>query len=253
MLLTDGIPNHDEDLRVYESGILDVANNESIDLVTKLRLALGEISEDVLDVLISRSNDITAMTRRAKGVSDVVVTRQMKRWHALHTLEVVYRDTFNNQLNDRYQQKFEEYRDLAKQARLYTLRFGIGIVSNPVPAAQPPVLTLAPVLGLQASTYFVCLTWVSNLGQEGAPGKILTIDTADGQGPVVGAQNVPVGIVGFNVYMGLSADALALQNSAPIAVNGSFALVGALSSGPAPGTGQSPDYYITGGSGLTRG
>ena len=34
----------------------------------------------------------------AKGVSDVVVTPQLKRWHALHALGVVYRDAFNNQL-----------------------------------------------------------------------------------------------------------------------------------------------------------
>ncbi len=52
------------------------------------------------------------MRRRAIGVSDVVVTRQMKRWHALHTLEIVYRDAFNNQLNDRYQAKFVEYQEL---------------------------------------------------------------------------------------------------------------------------------------------
>ncbi len=75
------------------------------------------------------------------GVTDVVVTPQMKRWHALHTLEIVYRDAFNNQLNDRYQAKFQEYQDLARNAREHTIRFGIGLALTPIPQAQPPALS----------------------------------------------------------------------------------------------------------------
>jgi len=253
MLLTDGSPNDTNDLQVYESAILDVANNESIDLGKKLDLALAEVSDDVLDVLITRSNDFTAVTRRARGVSDVVVTAQLKRWHALHTLEVFYRDAFNNQLNDRYQQKSQEYRDLARQERLYTLRFGIGLVSNPVPIATPPVLTTMQT-ALGGATYFVQLSWISSLGHEGAPGNILTLDTVSGFGPVVSAQGVPAGIAGFNVFVGLSPDSLTLQNASAVPVGSSFTLGnGGLISGRSPGTGQSPDYYVTGGSGLTRG
>jgi hypothetical protein len=253
MLLTDGSPNDTLDLQEYESAILDVAHNESIDLSTKLDLALAEVSENVLDVLIGRSNDLTAVTRRARGVSDVVVTPQMKRWHATHTLEVFYRDAFNNQLNDRYQQKSLEYRELARQERLYTLRFGIGLVSNPVPIAGAPVLTTAQA-SLGAATYFIQVSWISSLGQEGAPGPILTVDTLDGSGPVVSVQNIPAGITAFNVFEGLSPDRLTLQNTSPVPVGSSFALgAGGLISGRPPGLGQSPDYYVTGGSGLTRG
>ena len=59
----------------------------------------------------------------------------MKRWHALHTLAVVYRDAFNNQLNDRYRNKWEEYRELARNAREQTFEFGIGLVATPIPQA----------------------------------------------------------------------------------------------------------------------
>src|SRR5437763_15819594 len=128
MLLTDACPNDTEALRVYESAVLDVANNESIDLAIKLGLALDEVIEDVLDILLSHSSDAAALLRRMKGVSDVVVTPQMKRWHAVHALEVFYRDAFNNQLNDRYQAKFLEYHELSRVAKLHTVRFGIGLV-----------------------------------------------------------------------------------------------------------------------------
>jgi len=47
---------------------------------------------------------------------------------------------------------------------------------------------------------------------------------------------------------------LALQNSTPVAVGGSYTLseTGPVS-GNAPGNGQVPDFYVTGGSNLNRG
>src|SRR6185436_9710358 len=114
MLLTDGNPNADENLRVYESAILEVAHAEMIDLAVKLDLATEEIAQEVLDFLLDHTGaDPQAAGRRSIGAADVVVTRQVKRWHAVHTLEIVYRDAFNNQLNDRYRPKFLEYRELS--------------------------------------------------------------------------------------------------------------------------------------------
>jgi hypothetical protein len=60
--------------------------------------------------------------------------------------------------------------------------------------------------------------------------------------------------VGFNVYMGLTAEAITLQNSSPIAVGSSFTLPDSgLISGVAPGNGQAADIYIVGGPMLRRG
>src|ERR1700732_1929439 len=160
MLLTDVCPNDTEALRVYESAVLDVANTEAIDLKVKLRLALDEIVDDVLDILLSHSTDFTALSRRTRGVSDVVVTPQMKRWHALHTLEVFYRDAFNNQLNDRYQAKSQEYHELSRVARLHTVRFGIGLVNNPMPQADSPLVTFT--IGTPpAAVFYIQVAWVS--------------------------------------------------------------------------------------------
>ena len=253
MLLNDGTPNDTEALRVYESAVLDVANMESIDLVIKLRLALDEIVEDVLDILLSHSTDISALSRRMKGVSDVVVTGQLKRWHAVHTLEVFYRDAFNNQLNDRYQDKFDEYHELSRVARLHTVRFGIGLVNNPIPRADLPKVTFtngAP----PAAVYYIQVTWVASSGQEGAPSKLTAIATADGQVPVIQAVNPPSSATGFNVYVSLTPDDLMLQNASPIAVGGSLTLneTGPVD-GREPGNGQVPDLYVTGGSNLSRG
>ena len=65
----------------------------------------------------------------------------MKRWHALHTLAIVYRDAFNNQLNDRYLAKWQRISELSRKARDdTTLQFGIGLVMTPIPQAQAPAI-----------------------------------------------------------------------------------------------------------------
>jgi hypothetical protein len=255
MLLTDGNPNTTEDLRTYESAILSVANTESIDLSVKLGLATEEITQDVVDFLLNRSNgnDPQGAARRSVGVSDVVVTKQMKRWHALHTLAIAYRDAFNNQLNDRYEAKFQEYRAVAVQARSLTLQFGVGLVYKPLPQATSPSFGFAPG-PFESTTYFVQVAWVSTTGQEGLASNVITYDAAAGTVPVVTTRNAPQGVTGFDVYMGLSPETLAKQNDAPIALTDAFTLAETgLIHGEAPSEGQTPDFYVAATNTLRRG
>jgi hypothetical protein len=255
MLLTDGTPNDDGSLQVYESAILTVSNTEMIPLKPKLWLALEEISEDVLDVLLDHSSpaDPMATTRRTVGVSDVVVTPQMKRWHAVHTLEVFYRDAFNNQLNSRYQAKFNEYHELSQDARAKTYQFGIGLALTPIPRAQMPIFSYAAGF-IPETIYYVQVSWVSAKGQEGDASEETTFDSPAGSLPVVTAVNPPTAATGFNVYMGLSAETVTLQTPTPVTVGQSFTLPSTgLVTGRCPGTGQTPDVYVTGGQMLNRG
>jgi len=256
MLLTDGCPNTTEDLRVYESAILDVSSEETINLDTKLRLATEEISEIVLNILldntsIARGGD---MTRRALGVSDVVVTRQLKRWHALYTLAIFYRDAYNNQLNDRYLAKWNEYVLLARGARDSTLQYGIGLVTTPIPEAGTPVLGSAPGL-LPATVYYVQISWVTATGAEGNPGKATAFEAPVASlMTVTNGSNVPPVATAFNVYVGLTDCPLTLQNSSPIPIGDTFIEASAgLVAGVPAGMGQLPDLYVTGGSILRRG
>ena len=247
MFLTDGSPNATEDLRVYESAILDVAHLEMIDLESKLELATEEIAEEVLDFLLDHAGaDPQSSARRGKGVSDVVVTRQMKRWHAVHTLEILYRDAFNNQLNDRYQPKFREYRELSRHAREHTFHFGVGLALTVIPQAPPPVMSAVAGLILQ-TVYYARVSWVGASGQEGLPSEVTTYDAPAGSLPVVQMPDPPPVATGFNIYLGLTPDGLALQNLTPVAVGQSFTLAETgLVAGRAPGDGQSADVYISG-------
>jgi hypothetical protein len=256
MLLTDGNPNNTADLQVYETMILSVANIEGIDLDAKLGLATEEISEDVLDILLdhTRSVDPESTLRRMIGVSDVVVSPQMKRWHALHTLAVVYRDAFNNQLNDRYQAKWNEYKILSQNAKLHTIHVGIGLSLAPIPEAETPEFSTTDSAGSADTIYYVAVTWVSAMGAEGAPSPVTTFEAPAGTAMVVTAVNPPEIATGFNVYAGLTATSLTLQNSPAVAVGESFTLpAGTLAAGTPVGDGQTADTYIVGGPTLRRG
>lgn len=251
MLLTDGNPNCTEDLRVYESAILDVANTERIDLVAKMALATEEIAQDVLDMLLQHpATDPKAAARRTVGVGDVVVTRQVKRWHAAQTLAVVYRDAYFNQLNDRYKVKVKEYEDIAANARDHAFTYGIGLVNFPVSKAEKPVIGMVSGNG-PSDTVYVRVSWVVG-GQEGQPSEATTIDSRAGQVGSVGVANSPVGATGFNVFAGVSPDGLTLQNSVPIAA-GSTLSVSNLVAGRGLGSGQQPDVFVTGGPVMRRG
>jgi hypothetical protein len=256
MLLTDGCPNTTEDLRVYESAILDVSNEETINLDTKLKLATEEVSEIVLNILMGHTSIALGsdVIRRALGVSDVVVTRQMKRWHALYTLAIFYRDAYNNQLNDRYLAKWNEYTLLAKGAQDLTTQYGIGLVTTPVPEAGTPVVGVAPGL-LPATVYYVQITWVSGTGAEGNPSKATAFEAPLASvATVTNGLPVPSVATGFNIYMGLTDCTTTLQNSTPIAIGQTFTEASTgLVAGVPVGTGQLPDMYVTGGSVLRRG
>lgn len=254
-LLTDGNPNDTEALRVYETAILSVANVEMIDLDAKLGLATGEVADGVLDILLdhTRAYDPQSNIRRTVGVSDVAVTPQLKRWQAVHTLEIVYRDAFNNQLNDRYKPKWDEYRELSREAREQTERFGIGLVLSPVPRAVAPILSVVSGT-IAATTYYVRVSWVSASAQEGSPSEVTAFETADGSLLAVQTMQPPVIATGWNVYIGFTDSTVTLQNGTPIPVAQAFTLPSSgLVSGRAPGDGQTPDVYVTGGRMLRRG
>jgi len=255
MLLTDGNPNDPTDLAVYETDILNVAAVESIDLNQKLTLATLEISEDVLDVLLDHTWIVDPLpnARRTTGVSDVVVSQQMQRWHALHTLAIVYRDAFNNQLNDRYRVKWQEYELLAQDGRVKTLKFGIGLVANPIPEAETPVVGSVSGNGV-GGTFYAQVTWVSATGQEGAPSVASAMTLEPLNNLTVQAVNPPAIATGFNVYAGASADATTLQNASALAIGATFTMPDSgLVAGTPVGTGQAAQYFVTGGSLLRRG
>jgi hypothetical protein len=257
-LFTDGQLNAIIDLQRYENRILDVASIEGIDLAGKIALAQNEIADELMMFLLKRwqfteSFWLTqAVNRRATGVHDVVVTKPLRQWHAHKALEFVYRDAYNNQLNDRYQGKWNEYGQLAKNSSQNYFRIGVGIVANPIPRANTPVLSTIAGNGLP-STYYAAVTWVNQAGQEGSASDVAQITTLTGQQLVIDAANPPASAEGWNVYVGETPSQLARQNSLPIEIAGNWIVTGSLSPGIEPSNGQEPNWYVVDHQAIERG
>ena len=256
-LFTDGNPNDIDDLQMYETSIVGVAGVEGINLDSKLTLSADDIGAQILAFLLRewpRDPQATASYfgypfdtnsgRRQLGLSTVAVTPPLKRWHALETLALVYRDAYNNQLNDRYQGKWQEYATLAGNALTRYFQDGVGLVFNAIPKAGAPAL--ASVAGaVPGATYFVSAAWVDATGAEGSPSDPSTLDTGSGGLLVATPQTAPAMAAGWNVYVGTAVDAMTRQNSAPLTLGAPWTMPGSgLISGAPLGAGQSADVYV---------
>jgi len=243
-LFNDGPLSSTLDLQNTESGILNVASTEGIDLTGKLALAQGAIANDLVLFLLRRLTvrDGQWNLRRTRGTCDVVVTPPLKQWHVHKSLSMVYRDAYNNQLNDRYLNKWNEYEKLAKGSQEIYLQIGVGLVADPLPKPAGPFLSAVTGPGA-AATYYIAVTWVNAAGQESAPSDTTSIASLDGQQIVIAVTSAPANAAGWNAYAGQAPDGLGLQNDVPLSIGASYAL-SALQIGPNAGDGQKPTWFF---------
>ncbi len=235
-LFTDGNISSTEDLAAHDSNVLTVANTEGIDLSQKARLALDELAVE-LTTLVPR-------TDVGDPLESVVVTAPLRLWHAFHTLELVYRDAYNSQLNDRYKGRWEEYRKLSGWAAARLLETGVGMVAEPVPQAGKPRLSIATGEGsTDTRTYYARAALVNARGEEGAAGDWAIQTVPGGCSLVAQAPAAMRSGLQWNVYVGWGAEETIRQNSSPLATTEIWLETGPLTTeGPRPGPGQSPTY-----------
>jgi len=246
-LFTDGPINDAAHLQNYENSILQVANTEQIDLAGKGALAQAEIASELelffLRRLHQRDFEFPIISAPTVSLRDVVLTEALRRWHAHRTLALVYRDAYNNQLNDRYKGKWSEYEQLSRESRHACFTIGVGLVSNPIPKAPLPMLTAVPGPG-DAATYYVSAAWVNSSGQAGGASDAALLTTFTGQRLQVAMGAAPSIATGWNVYVGLSPDEMSPQNTSPIPPADSWTLAQALLTGPAQESGQHPQWFL---------
>jgi hypothetical protein len=244
-LFTDGPISSAQDLQEYDSSVLSVASAEGIDVAVKVTLAQQDLGNELMLFLFRRApfRGYQPNFRRSQGLVDVVVTEALQQWHIHETLALVYRDAYYNQLNDRYQGKWNEYEQLAKASSRTYFQLGVGVVADPIPIAPTPQLSSVAGTG-DAETFYVAATWVNAAGQEGAPSDYATLNTGAGQVLVVTLTAPPQNAVGWNVYVGQSPTTLTLQNGTSLALGSSWIMTGALSPGAPLATGQQPAWFI---------
>ena len=248
-LFTDGNPAEIGYLRTYESGILEVAKQEGIDLDAKLSLSAEEIADSVVRVLACQgtSGNQETAARREPGAagSDSETSAVARNPNA----RACIRDAYGSQLNERYGNKMREYTDAARRAEDEYFESGAGLVNRPIPKAAIPVVG-GSVAG---DAYFVQVTWVDAEGNEGAPCNPVVLTLGDGSAVQL-AHALDPAPAGWNVYVGSSAENISLQNPVPVAVGAAWLFPGsAETEGRSCGTGQVADYFVVDHHRLLRG
>ena len=233
-LFNDGPPACMEDLVGQDSQLPDVASGEGIDTTVKLSLAQDQVGLEIQELLDSNAG--------GPPLANVVVTKPLRLWHTYWTLEMIYADAFFNALNDRYRQKRDQFRVLARWAFDRIIEAGVGLVYDPMPRPEPP--DLAPVAGsLAAGTYYITMTWVNQAAGESSPARPEIITISGGSFSVIPGAAPPTA-TGWNIFAGVSPETMVLQNDVLISRNFGWTQATAVrTTGRSPGRGQLPDYY----------
>ncbi|MEJ7606973.1 MAG: hypothetical protein WKF37_12085 [Bryobacteraceae bacterium] len=241
-LFTDGLIAALDDLKAYESSVLDTASTEGINVEAKLGLAQREISFEIGAFLMRHGVHLSADQKLDK----VVVTEPLLHWHCLHTLELIYRDAYNSQLNDRHQGKWREYTHLSRRTMDLVLNVGIGINSDPLPKSKAPTVTSTLGGSLVPATLYFATAWAARSGATGRSSDPSTITLLTGElAQVLSDTNSPLNATGWFLYAGESAAEMKRQNETPLPMGSTWVDSGTglrteLSSIPE----QGPDYYV---------
>ena len=251
-LFTDALISTLDQLAAQDTAVLDVANAEGIDVTVKLSLAQDELGAELVAAGARSPFSPSSSSIWWPGIiltsslqlGNIVVTPPLQMWHAFHTLELIYRDAYYNQLNDRYLGKWNAYKDLSKWAAGMLLQTGVGIVADPIPIAQGLSEVNIVAGPLSATTYFLQTSWLNSRSEEGLPGPVTSVAMPDNSSIQVTPSSPPTNATGWNVYVGNSIDSITLQNLAPIVIGQAWLVpAGGLVLGRGPGTGQVPNYF----------
>ena len=249
-LFTDGAVTGIEDLRGHDSQLLNVATVEGIDVTRKLALAHEELCievEGLLDQLktpmaIYEVAGLLGGLNTPPAIRQVVMTPPLKLWHVFRTLEMVYADAYNSQLNDRYAGKRDEYHEMAKWAHSQVIRGGLGIVTDPMEQAATPVVQ-PTAGGLADGTYYVAIAWTNTAGEEGESSAPAMIQVSGSSFAV--QTTAPANVNGWNVYCGTSPTTMTMQNSPTLGPGQTWVQPETVSTtGRMAGSGQKPTYRL---------
>ena len=237
------------DLLQYENRIAEVASDHDINVDTKIALALSGTGNRLLTWLLNiGASDPQFITRRALGLSTVVLTDALRRWIVFESLSGVFAEAFNLQLNTRFQGKMIEYQQQASSAAEYAFQSGIGIVFAALPTPATPLVSVQTGT-LGAVAIYTQTSWVDAKGGESAPspinGLVLPSGSSISAAMAEGSLAAPAAAVGWNVYVALDQSSATRQNLAPLNIGSTWQLpVTGITSGSGIGQGQMPNFFI---------
>jgi hypothetical protein len=244
-LLIDGDISTQSDLTALDTSLLEVCRVEQIDLTAKLAVAQSEICNALTQFLTEAEQ--TYSTR------NVVISDSIRRWHQLKVLELIYRDAYFSQTNDRYEKRWNLWSVAVSRAEKEALEYGVPVQLEPLHRPEEPLLTLQDGDSLP-TTYFIRVTWVRADGAESAPSSLCSIFAEAPHRLEIRMRRAQCDNLLWHVYAGNTADAQTRQTDSPLPQDGVWASpAGALGIGEAAGQGQQPSTIVRRTRGILRG
>jgi hypothetical protein len=208
------------DLIPYDGQLSSVVSTEGIDVEGKSQIAHERIT-NILATLFPIRRELSTTAAAAS----IVVTAPLRRWHALLTLEGIYREAYFRHLSERHKARADYLLSSAAEA-------------------MESVLELTPSSGTVVAGVWHFVSTLVDSGREGEGSEIAsTILTSDG--------GVSVKITGFladgvkmHVYAGSSPDRLYRQTSVPVPTAVAYQVEAIETAGPLLVWGQAPDRYL---------
>lgn len=241
-MLLDGSPSTIHDLTARDSDLLATCAAEGIDLTTKLALTSKDTQSAVESMLESARPTYRTWVERFPTLNHVAVTPKLKRWHTFATLRAVYEDVYYSRLNDRYQAKMRLYKGEESQALDDLRSVGLGIVRDPLPAASAPNVAMLPG-GSAGGTVYLAVAYVNSAGEQGVISLPIEADLPASQVASVTITSVAPNATGWNLFAGVSPDALYQQNTQTLGPLDTVSVAAdLLAMGPMPGDGQHPNF-----------
>ena len=242
-MLLDGSPSTIHDLTARDSDLLATCAAEGIDLTTKLALTSQDTQAAVESMLASARPNYRMWVERFPTLNHVAVTPTLKRWHTFATLRAVYQDLYYSRLNDRYQAKMRLYKEEETTALDDLRSVGLGIVRDPLPAAAVPNVSMVPGGGA-GGTVYLAVAYVNSAGEQGIVSLPIEADIAASNVASVTITSLAPNATGWNLFAGVSPDALNQQNTQTLGPLDAMSVAAdLLATGPAPGDGQHPNFH----------
>ncbi len=217
-LFSDGPPSTVDDLTAQDSFLTGVAGTEGVDVSIKTALAYDELEIELTEIFGREASIYAPVLGQAPlDTMHLAVTPALKLWHTFKSLELVYRDCYFNQLNDRYKEKWAEYQRQANLSRVRFINTGACLVIDPlpIPSSAQTSFQAAPQGG---GTIYIGVTLINAENEESSVSSILECVVPDQQQLVIALPAAPINAVGWNLYAGYGPNAITLQNTASLAI-----------------------------------
>jgi len=224
------------DLLQYDGQLSSVVSSEGIDVDSKSLVAHEQISSIVASrFLFPGGGSASQLAER------IVVTAPLRRWHALLTLEAIYREAYFRHLSERHKLRAEYLSAQAKQAMDAVFESGLGLCGSPIRRA--PQIELSLTAGnIPPGVWHVSVTFAKN-GSEGEGSEVSSVIVTEPSSICVQVGAAAADSL-MHVYAGASPERLYRQTTAPVAAGSAFLLPAIHIDGPTLGWGQAPDRIL---------